>query len=64
MIFDNFAKEEVLENIRKGLKEVKLFKNGKLNTTSASEFINDLSARTQREAITDKEIIEPLKREQ
>lgn len=64
MIFDNFAKEEVLENIRKGLKEVKLFKKGKLNTTSASEFINDLSARTQREAITDKEIIELLKREQ
>ena len=64
MIFDNFAKGEVLENIRKGLKEVKLFKKGKLNTTSASEFINDLSARTQREAITDKEIIEPLKREQ
>jgi hypothetical protein len=64
MIFDNFAKEEVLENIRKGLKEVKLFKKGKLNTTSASEFINDLSARTQREAIIDKEIIEPLKREQ
>jgi polyhydroxyalkanoate synthesis regulator phasin len=64
MIFDNFAKEEVLENIRKGLKEVKLFKKGKLNTTSASEFINDLSARTQREAITDKEIIERLKREQ
>ena len=26
MIFDNFAKEEVLENIRKGLKEVKLLK--------------------------------------
>lgn len=64
MIFDNFAKEEVLENIRKGLKEVKLFKKGKLKTTSASEFINDLSARTKREAITDKEIIEPLKREQ
>lgn len=42
MIFDNFAKEEVLENIRKGLKEFKYFKNGKLNTTSASEFINDL----------------------
>lgn len=53
-----------MENIRKGLKEVKLFKKGKLNTTSASEFINDLSARTQREAITDKEIIELLKREQ
>ncbi len=64
MIFDNFAKEEVLENIRKGLKEVKLFKKGKLNTTSASEFINDLSARTKGDAITDKEIIELLKREQ
>ena len=36
------TKDEVLKNIKTGLKEVKLFNNGKLKTTPASEFLNEL----------------------
>ena len=36
------SKEEILSNIRKGLDEVKLFKKGKLKTTSAKDFLNEL----------------------
>ena len=35
-------KEEILNNIKKGLEEVKLFKKGKLKTTSAKDFLNEL----------------------
>lgn len=36
------AKENVLDNIKAGLKEVSLFKKGKLKTTSAKDFLNEL----------------------
>jgi len=36
------GKEEVLSNIKKGLKEVQQFKLGKLKTTSAKDFLNGL----------------------
>jgi hypothetical protein len=36
------TKEDILNNIKKGLKEVELFKKGKLKTTSAKEFLNEL----------------------
>lgn len=32
----------VVNNIKTGLKEVKLFKKGKLKTTSAKDFLNEL----------------------
>lgn len=35
-------KEQVLANIKKGLKEVWQFKQGKLKTTSAKDFLNEL----------------------
>lgn len=35
-------KEEILNNIKQGLEEVKLFKLGKLKTTSAKDFLNEL----------------------
>lgn len=35
-------KEEILENISAGLEEVKLFKKGKLKTTLAKDFLNEL----------------------
>ena len=34
--------EDILENIKAGLEEVKLFKKGKLKTTSAKDFLNEL----------------------
>jgi hypothetical protein len=36
------SKEIILENIKDGLKEVGLFKKGKLKTTSAKDFLNEL----------------------
>ena len=39
---DEPAKQDVLKNIRAGLEEVKLFKNGKLKTTPAKDFLNEL----------------------
>ncbi len=36
------SKEEILNNIKKGLEEVRLFKKGKLKTTSAKDFLNGL----------------------
>lgn len=33
---------DVMENIKTGLQEVKLFKKGKLKTTSAKDFLNEL----------------------
>ncbi|NBX79046.1 MAG: hypothetical protein EBQ94_01495 [Flavobacteriales bacterium] len=35
-------KEEVIENVKAGLKEVALFKKDKLKTTSAKDFLNEL----------------------
>lgn len=36
------SKEDILKNIKKGLEEVKLAKQGKLKTTSAKDFLNEL----------------------
>ena len=36
------GKEQVLRNIKKGLKEVKQFRQGKLKTTPAKDFLNEL----------------------
>lgn len=36
------GKEQILTNIKKGLKEVQQFKQGKLKTTSAQDFLNEL----------------------
>ena len=36
------AKEDILQNIKLGLEEVQLFKKGKLKTTSAKDFLNEL----------------------
>ena len=36
------SKKSILSNIKKGLEEVKLSKQGKLKTTSAKEFLNEL----------------------
>ena len=35
-------KNEVLENIKAGLQEVKEFKTGKLKTTTVKDFLNEL----------------------
>jgi len=34
--------ENIIENIKTGLEEVKLFKKGKLKTTSAKDFLDEL----------------------
>jgi len=36
---DGDSKEAIINNIKKGLEEVKLVKEGKLKTTSAKEFL-------------------------
>lgn len=36
------SKESILQNIKQGLEEVKLTKQGKLKTTSAKEFFNEV----------------------
>ena len=36
------TKQEVLNNIKTGLEEIKLFKKGKLKTTAAKDFLNKL----------------------
>ena len=36
------TKEQVLQNIKAGLQEVKSFKKGKLKTTAAKDFLNEL----------------------
>ena len=40
--FNEPSKKEILDNIKAGLKEVQLFKKGKLNTSSAKDFLNEL----------------------
>lgn len=39
---DEPGKEQVLNNIKKGLKEVQQFRQGKLKTTPAKDFLNEL----------------------
>ncbi|TAE19513.1 MAG: hypothetical protein EAY72_00230 [Bacteroidetes bacterium] len=39
---DEEHNDTILENIKAGLKEVNLFKKGKLKTTSAKDFLNEL----------------------
>ncbi|PIQ15609.1 MAG: hypothetical protein COW67_07545 [Flavobacteriales bacterium CG18_big_fil_WC_8_21_14_2_50_32_9] len=39
---DGDSKKAILSNIKKGLEEVKLAKQGKLKTTSAKDFLNEL----------------------
>ncbi len=39
---DEPSKEDILDNIKTGLQEMKLFQNGKLKTTSAKDFLNEL----------------------
>jgi len=34
--------EEIIKNIKTGLKEVELYKKGNLKTTSAKDFLNEL----------------------
>jgi len=40
---ENPDKQEEIDNITAGLKEVNLFKKGKLKTTSSADFLNELS---------------------
>ncbi|OJW69846.1 MAG: hypothetical protein BGO68_05765 [Candidatus Amoebophilus sp. 36-38] len=39
---DEKPKESVVDNIKAGLEEVRLFKKGKLKTTPAKDFLNEL----------------------
>ena len=39
---DGDSKEAILSNIKKGLEEVKLARQGKLKTTPAKDFLNEL----------------------
>jgi len=36
------TKQEIVDNIKAGLQEMQLFKKGKLKTTSAKDFLNEL----------------------
>ena len=36
------SKEMILDNLKSGLKEIKLYKKGELKTTSAKDFLNEL----------------------
>lgn len=40
--YSESSKEEIKNNIRQGLKELKLIEEGKLKTRPAKEFLNDL----------------------
>ena len=39
---DSGPAKDILKNIKLGLEEVQLFKKGKLKTTSAKDFLNEL----------------------
>ena len=39
---DNSDKQHALQNVKAGLNEVSLFKKGKLKTTKAKDFLNEL----------------------
>ncbi len=36
------SKEDIIKNLKSGFEEMKLIKEGKLKTTSAKDFLNDL----------------------
>ena len=36
------SKEEIIQNLEKGFEELKLYKQGKLKTTAAKSFLNEL----------------------
>jgi hypothetical protein len=42
MSFETKKEESILDNIKNGLEEIQLFKKGKLETTSAKDFLNEL----------------------
>ena len=42
MSFETKKEESILDNIKNGLQEMQLFKKGKLKTTSAKDFLNEL----------------------
>lgn len=42
MSFETKKEDSVLDNIKNGLEEMQLFKKGKLKTTSAKDFLNEL----------------------
>lgn len=39
---EDSSKEDILDNLKAGLEEVQLFKKGKLKTSSAKAFLNEL----------------------
>ena len=39
---EDSSKEDILENLKAGLEEVQLFKKGKLKTSPAKAFLNEL----------------------
>ncbi len=39
---ETYGKDAISENVKAGLKEVRLFKKGKLKTTPAKDFLNEL----------------------
>lgn len=39
---DGDSKEDIIANLKQGLKEVQLHKQGKLKTTPAKDFLNEL----------------------
>jgi hypothetical protein len=39
---DEPTREEIIENLKAGFEEMRLFKKGKLKTTSAKDFLNEL----------------------
>ena len=42
MSFETKEEESILDNIKNGLEEMQLIKKGKLKTTSAKDFLNEL----------------------
>lgn len=42
MFFETKKEQSVFDNIKIGLEEMQLFKKGKLKTTSAKDFLNEL----------------------
>jgi hypothetical protein len=39
---DEPTKDEIVSNLKRGFKEMQLFKKGKLKTTSVKDFLNEL----------------------
>ena len=40
--FESDSKKEIIENLNQGFSDLKKYKQGKLKTTSAKEFLNEL----------------------